>query len=485
MTRIRFTVAILLLTAGLVAAAPKSYPFAVGPEKAFDALSKLDRLAGQRMAPTADQAALFADAADGKLEKVSFAEACLIASGVADADARKTYLARIDAIEADARKAIEGAKSPAEKGEKLLKFLHAGPMAKGYESKQTDLHLILDTGTFNCVSSAVLYNVIGRRLGLDLRAVEIPQHVFAVLYDGDTKYDVETTNARGFDPSDDNGGAKKVTKKERHGSSRREVGEAGLAAIIFYNHGVSLTDEKKHAEAIRVNFQALGLDRTSPSAAGNALAGLTNWPLELSKAGKFEDALTVIAVSLELAPKHSGLENNHKAIWSEYAESLAKVGKMDEALAVLRRAAKAAPEGDFERRQAFLFLKPGQEKVEAKQWEDALKVYEAGLAKVDAKAKRVLLDARAGLFFEWAQSFEQAGEFEKALEVLRRGSKADPKDGRFKQNTVAVYDAWANKHMEKKDWAGAIKVYETGLKELPNDGHLKNNLAYCKQEMGR
>jgi tetratricopeptide (TPR) repeat protein len=485
MTRIRFTFAILLLVAGPVAAAPKSYPFNTAPDKAFDSLARFDNVAGTKSAPTADQAALFADAADGKLDKFSFAEACLIASGVNDADARKKYLAQIDTIEADARKAIESAKTPAERGEKLLKFLHAGPMAKGYESKQTDLHVILDTGTFNCVSSAVLYNVIGRRLGLDLKAVEIPQHVFSVLYDGDKRIDVETTNARGFDPSDDNGGPKKVTKEERHSGHRREVGEAGLAAVIAYNHGVALTDEKKYAEAIRVNFFALALDRTSPSAAGNAMAGLTNWPLELARAEKFEDALTVLAVGLELAPKHSSLENNHKAVWSEYAESLAKAGKLDEALTVLRRAAKSAPQGDFETRQAFLFIKPAQEKIEAKQWEDALKVYESGLGKVDAQAKKVLTDARAGLYFEWAQSFEKAGEFEKALDVLRRGSKADPKDSRFKQNTVAVYDAWANKHMEKKDWSGAIKVYEAGLKELPNEGHLKNNLAYCKQEMGR
>src|SRR5687768_5739413 len=121
MTRSRFTFAILLLVAGPVAAAPKSYPFAVAPDQAFATLSKLDKLSGQRMAPTADQAALFADAADGKLEKVSFADACLIASGVADADARKSYLARIDAIEADARKALEGAKTAAEKGDRLLK----------------------------------------------------------------------------------------------------------------------------------------------------------------------------------------------------------------------------------------------------------------------------------------------------------------------------------------------------------------------------
>jgi tetratricopeptide (TPR) repeat protein len=361
MTRTAFTLVVLTLTAGLAAAAPKGYPFAVAPDKTFDVLAGLDAVSGQKSAPTADEAALFADAADGKLDQFSFADACLIASGVTDPAGRKKYLARLDQIEADARKALAGAATPAEQGERLLKFLHAGPMAKGYKGHQTDLHTVLDTGTFNCVSSAALYNVIGRRLGLDLRAVEIPQHVFAVLYDGDKRIDVETTNKAGFDPSDKGPSAKKVTKAERHSGKRREIGEAGLAAVIAYNHGVTLAKEKRFHEATLANVRALALDPANPSAAQNAVADLTNWSLALSKAGKHGDA----------------------------------------------------------------------------------------------------------------------------LEVLKCGSRLDPKDGKFKNNTRAVYDAWAKTHMKDKDWAGAIKVYEGGLKDLPGDRHLKNNLAYCQQEQGR
>src|SRR5262249_55616311 len=151
---------------------------------------------------TDDERALFEDARDGKFEKHSFGEACLIASGVTDAAKRKEYLTKLEKIEAEARKAIESAKTPAEKGERPLKFLHTGPMKGGYQAKQTDLHTLLDTGKFNCVSSAVLYNVIGRKLGLDLVAVEVPEHVFSMLRDGDKKIDVETTNAKGFNPKD-------------------------------------------------------------------------------------------------------------------------------------------------------------------------------------------------------------------------------------------------------------------------------------------
>ncbi|HJZ89779.1 MAG TPA: transglutaminase family protein, partial [Gemmataceae bacterium] len=454
--------------------------------KAFEKLAEFEKT-GHKIALTPDEAALIEDARDGKLDRFSFAEACLIASGVTDAAARKKYLAELDHIEADARKSLDGAKTPREKGERLLKFLHAGPMAKGYEHEQTDLHCVLDAGTFNCVSSAVLYNVIGRRLGLDLVAVEVPEHVFAVLRDGDRKIDVETTNARGFDPTRDKrtkpDGA--VSIAEKHGRDRREVGEAGLAAIIAYNHGVSLAGEKRHADALRVNFLALALDRDNPGAAKNAIADLTNWPLELCEAAKFEEALAVINVGLVLAPKHEALTNSQKAVWHDYAESLAKAGKDGEALAVLRRAAKAVPGGDFETAQAFLYIKPAEEFADAGKWDEALKVYEAGFDKVDPKAKKKLTEARAGVIFRWADGHEKEGEFEKALDVLRRGRALDAKDGRFQNNMLAVYDAWADKYMKQQDWAGAIRVYEGGLKEFPGDGHLTNNLDYCKQEKAK
>lgn len=92
-----------------------------------------------------------------------------------------------------------------EKGQTLLGWLHRGPMSKGYRANQTDLSTLLDAGLFNCVSSATLYNVLALRLGLDARAVEVPDDPFAVLYDGAAHMDVETRNAARFNPSRDRG----------------------------------------------------------------------------------------------------------------------------------------------------------------------------------------------------------------------------------------------------------------------------------------
>lgn len=295
-TRTRYAFAALLLIGSVVSAAPPT-PLAVTPT---EALNKLARLDGREPAVTPDEDGLFEDAKDGKFDKYSFADACLIAGRVIRKNDRQKYLARLDAIEVEARKATRGSKSVAEDGAKLLQFLHAGPMNRGYKTDQTDLHVLLETGEFNCVSSAALYTVMGQRLGIDVRAVELPGHVFSVLATRGRKIDVETTSPHGFDPDPlrEHGPAHAHRPTER----RREVGPPGLAAVVALNHGIILAQRNQYAESIRSYLLALSLDPDSPDAARAVVGDFLRWPVELAKAGKHEKAMAVVTVGRELAP---------------------------------------------------------------------------------------------------------------------------------------------------------------------------------------
>lgn len=480
--RIGLSAIALILIAGFAYAGKPTptkgtYPFELAPDKAFEKIAGLDKVSGKKITLTRDEARLFADARDGTLDTTTFADACLIASGVTDPEKRRAYREKLDEIETAARQAIEGSKTVPESAERLLKYLHSGPMSKGYEAHQTDLHTVLDTGKFNCVSSAALYNVIGRRMGLELRAVEIPEHVFSVLCDGDKRIDIETTNAEGFDPA-----RKEKSIKERHAGHRREVGEAGLASIVAYNHGVELSRAKQFHEAALANVRALALDSTNPSAAHNAMADITNWPLELVKVGEYENAIAVLTVARELSPKDAALKTNERVVWSNYAASRVTAGKPDEAVTILRRAAKAVTSADFEIQQAYLFARPADELMNAGRWDDALKMIDSGLKIVDPKAHKELREYRVGLFLRWAAAEENKGQFESALAILKRAT-GEEKDSRIKNNTLATYDSWAHGYMKSGDWAEAIRVYERGLAQLPGDQHLANNLAYCREQM--
>ena len=107
---------------------------------------------------------------------------------------------RLDEIEAELRRQIDTNLPPEELAARMLPWLHETVLTAGYREKQTDLSVLLDEGLFNCVSSAVVYNALALRLGLDARAIEVPDHAFSIVYDGANHMDVETTTPQGFDP---------------------------------------------------------------------------------------------------------------------------------------------------------------------------------------------------------------------------------------------------------------------------------------------
>ena len=311
------------------AGAKSVYPFALPPAKAFDVLEDLTKISKVKVAVSKDERDLFAHIKDGELRNYSFAEAALIASGATDAGRRQKYLDQIDQLETAARKEIAEAKSTKDKGKKLLQFLHAGPMAKGYALEQTDLSGILDTNKFNCVSATVLYNILAQRLGMQAHGVRLPNHVFSVLEDAGQLIVVETTSARGFNA--------------HRRLPRETISELALVASIYYNHGVSMIEKRKYHEALVANFCALSLDPDDTEAARNARAVLINWGLDLERAGKFEDAIFVSGLGLKLEPKNNILKNNLVAIYDSWARTHMDARNWAEAIRVYEQGLSRFP----------------------------------------------------------------------------------------------------------------------------------------------
>src|SRR5262249_36332079 len=129
---------------------------------------------------------------------------------------------------------------------------------------------------------------------------------------------------------------------------RREVGDIGLVALTYYNHGVELTHARRYHEALVAYFRAMSLDPELASAVQNALAVLANWGVELAGQGAHEKALEVLATGLDLAPEDAALLHNRKVVWGTWAEAAMNEGRVDEAVARLRRDAAAVPDAASE-----------------------------------------------------------------------------------------------------------------------------------------
>ncbi len=90
-----------------------------------------------------------------------------------------------------------------QRAERILTLIYE-QVLKQYQADQTSIPVMFSKGTYNCVSSTVLYMSLARAAGLDVRAQRTPDHAFCTLYTSggaDVRpVDIETTNPRGFDP---------------------------------------------------------------------------------------------------------------------------------------------------------------------------------------------------------------------------------------------------------------------------------------------
>lgn len=124
----------------------------------------------------------------------------LLASG--DVRARTRYAAlqgQVAGFVAD-NAYLKDIRDPRQRGDNLLRRMHATFLGSGYDADQSALSTLLDTGVYNCISSALLYLVLASHFDLPASGVIMPSHAFVQLtLPSGASVEVETTSADGFD----------------------------------------------------------------------------------------------------------------------------------------------------------------------------------------------------------------------------------------------------------------------------------------------
>jgi tetratricopeptide (TPR) repeat protein len=261
-------------------------------------------------APAGLEGRVIADAADGVFNDVDLLTAALVASGVSDA--------RISAVRARVAAALEVARTearrgatPKERGERLLRALH-GSVLRRYVEGQSRVDVAVDTGEFNCLSSAVLFVVAADGLLPRPRGMISRTHAFARVDVDGRAADVETTTPDGFavdrlklvTPAylQRLGVGDGMSDAERTADLKNpeEVGGPGLVAGLYSNRGVLLVREGDlEAAAIafdRATLLARGAQQTR--VAGWRAALLNNATQSLVDAGRLDDARALLALAL-------------------------------------------------------------------------------------------------------------------------------------------------------------------------------------------
>ena len=151
--------------------------------------------------------------------------------------------------------------APDEKGRAVLKLLYNNLLTT-YDFNQTRTNVALETGVYNCVSSALLYMAVAKAAGLEVRGQKTSEHAFCTVYISGAKagqvqkIDVETTNPYGFNP-----GSKETIENEdkiqgyyivpkKYYANRQEVSDKVFTGLIAGNLCAAYIERENYHKAI-------------------------------------------------------------------------------------------------------------------------------------------------------------------------------------------------------------------------------------------
>jgi hypothetical protein len=273
--------------------------------------------------------------------------AALLASGLKPEEL-DPYESRLDRIIREAGAAADKVPTAMAKAESVLSYLHGGAL-RSYREDATTIDGILDTGLYNCVSSAVLYLLAVRALGIDGEGARTSDHAFCtVLIDG-RSVDVETTNPYGFDP----GGKKEFTDSFGRVTGyayvapggygdRRAIGGRELVGLILSNRASELELSGRFAEATRLGADYAAL---CPGADSRAFLvdRVNNLVASLESRRDYAGAEAAAQAAAASLPGEARLAALARTASYNRAVALAQSGDWDAAFQAALRLAAASP----------------------------------------------------------------------------------------------------------------------------------------------
>jgi hypothetical protein len=373
-----------------------------------------------------------------------------------------SLLERIRSAAGELKSSPDLPRDPRSRGEYILTYIHK-KFLTAYSLQQTQLDTLLANGRYNCVSSAVLYLILGTAADLDIRGVMTRDHAFAVVRDGNEWIDVETTNPFGFDPGnrkDFHDQFGKVTGfayvPARNYRDRVSISPIELVSLIFSNRISGMERRNRFAEAVPLAISRVGL-----------LSGGT-------------DTLASVS-SAEPAPFFEDPRRDLMNRIFNFGASLLKGGREEDAL---RWAALAQPVYPGEERwQEFIFAAVNNRLIKLIQAgrlaeaRDTLNIHApllnaAGFDRLDM----TLTDAE---LLDRAAKMKNSGEAEAILTAIdRTESRGILPPGRAGELRTFVIEKTASllAAAPARDWSGAMTYIEGALKHYGPNPRLEQSL---------
>lgn len=267
-----------------------------------------------------------------------FWESALLLSGVDRYD--RSFKQNLDTILSSWDTYLAEDDGEKEKGELILMFLHDNILTK-YIENQTRIDTILQDGTFNCVSSAVYYMMLGKYSGLEVKGVSTKDHAFCSIITDEDPIDIETTNIHGYDPG------KKKNFTDSFGNItgysyvppgnyrlRTTLEEKGLLSLILQNRIAYLQGRNRYEETVGLSIDFWAFLQTE-EAFNEVANAFTNWATQIRNDKDYEEILAGIDSFISTYRSNFKLDETANSLRRNYIISLTNKGNTDKALAFI------------------------------------------------------------------------------------------------------------------------------------------------------
>ena len=364
-----------------------------------------------------------------------FIRAALLASG-ADSEVADKLAARLESLWRELSSELSEGESVEERADKILFFIYQKILSK-YDFYQTRVDLAMESGVYNCVSSAIIFMYFCKAAGIPVVANETPRHAFCSIFQDGKTVDVETTNPYGVNPGKkrgqnlSNGRTQYITVPAKDYSGRHQVDDRRAVGMIYCNRISALQKKKRDDQTVGLAVDAYEVQGHSPVSRSELDICVGNASNILTKAEREGEAIAFLKKAEEI---FGPSQNWTKRIATNYYNlTLGKIKKdpLGEGLSSLEENKESLSKKDFDDLKEYAYLTAAQLAANKRDWRSAIKTALSGLAELPQSKrlqnnKNVYEQNVAIDFHNEAADLFNSGDREGALQKIKQGLEELP-----------------------------------------------------------
>ncbi len=357
----------------------------------------------------------------------------------------------------------------------LFQELRFRPVSEAEDPNDLFLHSVLDNRRGYCLSLSILYLSLAERLGMPLYGVVVPGHFFVRYDDGQTKWNIETTN-QGANALDRHYIEKfRVPQGNDSGIYMKNLDKIQTLGCLFNNLGNTYCDMGDLDRALVILQTAVDINPLLAESRAN----LGNVYLKI---GQIDQAINEYHQALQINPKdpktYSNLANAYlqqdrlKDAISLYTEALqldpnfvdahknlaiayCRQQRFGLAIAQLKQALTVKPQS------ASLYSQLGEVYCQMEAYDAAISQYRQALL-----LERNSAEANYGL----AICYHKLGMYDDEIQAYQKVLAVRP-------DMLPALVNLGNAYFSKENYEAAIDLYKRAVQIAPNDPRIHCNLA--------